>query len=163
MIRDGPILRAPRQNAMLPPRRRILRQRQELGLTTQARTILIWMCVLICVNQLGFGAIVPVVALYAEDFGVSQTAIGMTIAIYGLARFLVNVPAGQLANVAGRRVTLATGAASSPSSARSSAPSRRPTASSSSPASSPARVPPVSSPAARSSSPISPRRATAAA
>ncbi|HVL23964.1 MAG TPA: MFS transporter [Thermomicrobiales bacterium] len=86
-----------------------MRHRQELGLTKEARTILIWMCVLICVNQLGFGAIVPVVALYAEDFGVSQTAIGMTIAIYGLARFLVNVPAGQLADAAGRRVTLAAG------------------------------------------------------
>jgi MFS family permease len=86
-----------------------VRSRRELGLNKQARTILIWMCVLICVNQLGFGAIVPVVALYAEDFGVSQTAIGLTIAIYGLARFLINVPAGQLADVAGRRVTLATG------------------------------------------------------
>lgn len=82
---------------------------RSIGLSRQARTILVWMCVLIFVNQLGFGAIVPVVALYAEDFGVSQTAIGLTIAVYGLARFLVNVPAGALADVAGRRVTLATG------------------------------------------------------
>ena len=81
----------------------------ELGLSKQTRTILIWMCVLISVNQLGFGAIVPVIALYAEDFGVTQTAIGLTIAIYGLARFLVNVPAGTLADRAGRRATLAIG------------------------------------------------------
>ncbi|MBA2247625.1 MAG: MFS transporter, partial [Chloroflexia bacterium] len=81
----------------------------ELGLSRQTRTILIWMCVLISVNQLGFGAIVPVIALYAEDFGVSQTAIGLTIAIYGLARFLINVPAGTLADRAGRRATLAIG------------------------------------------------------
>lgn len=80
-----------------------------LGLDSNGRKILIWMCVLISVNQFGFGAIVPVIALYAEDFGVSQTAIGLTIAIYGLARFLVNVPAGRLADVAGRRVTLAAG------------------------------------------------------
>ncbi|CAA9581459.1 MAG: hypothetical protein AVDCRST_MAG87-3412 [uncultured Thermomicrobiales bacterium] len=81
----------------------------ELGLSRQTRTILIWMCVLISVNQFGFGAIVPVIALYAEDFGVSQTAIGLTIAIYGLARFLVNVPAGTVADRAGRRATLAIG------------------------------------------------------
>jgi len=83
----------------------------ELGLSRQTRTILIWMCVLISVNQLGFGAIVPVIALYAEDFGVSQTAIGLTIAVYGLARFLVNVPAGTLADRVGRRATLAIGGA----------------------------------------------------
>ena len=86
-----------------------VRNHRSIGLSRQARHILVWMCVLIAVNQLGFGSIVPVVALYAEDFGVSQTAIGLTIAIYGLARFLINVPAGQLADVAGRRITLATG------------------------------------------------------
>lgn len=80
-----------------------------LGLDRSGRNILIWMCVLIAVNQFGFGAIVPVVALYAEEFGVSQTAIGLTIAIYGLARFLVNVPSGRLADLSGRRATLAAG------------------------------------------------------
>jgi len=67
------------------------------------------MCVLIAANQLGFGAVVPVVALYAKDFGVSQTAIGLTIAVYGLARFLVNYPSGQLADRLGRKPTLAIG------------------------------------------------------
>lgn len=80
-----------------------------LGLDRSGRNILLWMCVLISVNQFGFGAIVPVVALYAEEFDVSQTAIGLTIAIYGLARFLVNVPAGRLADLSGRRATLAAG------------------------------------------------------
>jgi len=84
---------------------------RQLGLSPHARTILIWMCALIAANQLGFGAVVPVIALYAEDFGVSQTAIGLTIAIYGLARFLINVPAGQLADRFGRKTTLALGGA----------------------------------------------------
>jgi MFS family permease len=79
------------------------------GLNPQRRNILIWMCVLIAVNQFGFGAIVPVMPLYADDFGVSETAIGFTIAIYGFARFLVNVPAGVLADRVGRRGTLAIG------------------------------------------------------
>lgn len=81
----------------------------ELGLDRTGRTVLVWMCVLIAANQLGFGAIVPVVALYAEAFDVSQTAIGLTIAIYGLARFLVTVPAGSIADRFGRRRTLALG------------------------------------------------------
>ena len=73
--------------------------------------ILVWACVLIGFNQLGFGSIVPVVPLYAESFGVSQTAIGLTIAIYGLARFLMNVPTGAVADRFGRREALAMGGA----------------------------------------------------
>ena len=67
------------------------------------------MCVLIAVNQLGFGAIMPVLALYARSFGVLNSAIGVAIAIYGLARFLIAVPTGQLADRFGRRTTLALG------------------------------------------------------
>jgi DHA1 family multidrug resistance protein-like MFS transporter len=72
-------------------------------------SILVWMCVLIAINQLGFGSIVPALALYASSFGVSQSAIGIAIAVYGLARFLVALPAGQLADRAGRRRALALG------------------------------------------------------
>src|SRR4029453_10650359 len=71
--------------------------------------ILIWMLVLIAVNQLGFGSIVPVIALYARSFGVLQSAIGLAVGIYGLARFLVALPAGQLADRIGRRSVLALG------------------------------------------------------
>ena len=75
----------------------------------RATRILVWMCVLIAVNQLGFGAIVPVIALYARSFGVPQAAIGVAIAIYGLARFLVAMPVGKLTDVLGRRAALALG------------------------------------------------------
>lgn len=81
----------------------------KIPLDGERRQIFGWMCLLIAVNQLGFGAIVPVVPLYAESFGVAATAIGLTIAVYGLARFLVNVPAGRLADSHGRRWTLALG------------------------------------------------------
>jgi MFS family permease len=63
----------------------------------------------VAVNQLGFGAVVAVLALYARSFGVGQSAIGLAIAIYGLARFLVAVPAGRLADAAGRRAVLVLG------------------------------------------------------
>jgi len=75
----------------------------------RATRILVWMCVLIAVNQLGFGAIVPVIALYARSFGVPQSAIGVAIAVYGLARFLVAMPVGKLTDVLGRRAALALG------------------------------------------------------
>ena len=70
---------------------------------------LVWLSIVIFVNQLGFGAVIPVVPLYAQSFGVSQTAIGFSIAVYGLARFLVNVPTGQLADGIGRQRTLVLG------------------------------------------------------
>jgi MFS transporter, DHA1 family, multidrug resistance protein len=73
------------------------------------RRVLMWMCVLVAVNQLGFGGIVPSIALYAGSFGVSASAIGLAIATYGLARFLVAAPSGQLADRIGRRPTLALG------------------------------------------------------
>jgi multidrug resistance protein len=71
--------------------------------------ILAWICALIFVNQLGFGSIVPVVPLYARQFDVPLSAIGLTIAVYGLARFLVNLPAGLISDRYGRSHALAVG------------------------------------------------------
>jgi DHA1 family multidrug resistance protein-like MFS transporter len=71
--------------------------------------VLVWMCMLIAVNQLGFGSIVPALALYARSFGVSQSAIGLAIAVYGLARFMLALPVGQIADRLGRRSALALG------------------------------------------------------
>ena len=71
--------------------------------------VLVWMCVLIAVNQLGFGSVVPVLALYARSYDVTQSAIGLAIAVYGLARFLVAMPVGRLTDAVGRRAALALG------------------------------------------------------
>ena len=76
---------------------------------TLERRVLVWMCVLVAVNQLGFGAMVPSLALYAQSFGVPASAIGMAVAAYGLARFATAIPAGQLSDRLGRRPTLAIG------------------------------------------------------
>ena len=73
------------------------------------RRILIWMCGFIGVNQAGFGALIPVLPLYAQAFGVPASAIGSTIALYGLARMLSALPGGRLADRFGRRQALAVG------------------------------------------------------
>ena len=74
-----------------------------------ASAILIWMCFLVGINQLGFGAVVPSLPLYAQSFGVSASAIGMAVGIYGLARFFIALPAGRMADGLGRRPSLAIG------------------------------------------------------
>ena len=76
---------------------------------TRENRILFGMCILAAVNQLGFGAMIPSLPLYAASFGVPTSAIGLAIAGYGLARFLVALPSGQLADGIGRRRTLALG------------------------------------------------------
>ncbi|HVZ08514.1 MFS transporter [Rhodopila sp.] len=73
------------------------------------RRILVWMCVLVAVNQLGFGAVVPTLPLFARSFGVAISAIGLAIAAYGLARLLAAAPTGQIADRFGRRQALALG------------------------------------------------------
>ena len=76
----------------------------------QAETrVLLWMCLLVAVNQLGFGGVVPALPLYAKSFGVSASAIGLSVGVYGLARFFVAAPSGQLSDRLGRRSTLALG------------------------------------------------------
>jgi multidrug resistance protein len=71
--------------------------------------VLAWVCMLIFVNQLGFGSIVPAVPLYARTFDVPISAIGLTIAVYGFARFLVNLPVGLISDRHGRRYALSLG------------------------------------------------------
>jgi MFS family permease len=73
------------------------------------RRILLWMCVLVAVNQLGFGAMIPSLPLYAQSFGVGASAIGMAVGIYGLARFFSALPAGWISDGLGRRHALAIG------------------------------------------------------
>jgi len=85
--------------------------RSHLGGWYAQNRVLAWICLLIFVNQLGFGSIVPAVPLYARSFGVPLSAIGLTIAVYGLARFLVSLPVGQVSDRYGRRYALAIGGA----------------------------------------------------
>jgi MFS transporter, DHA1 family, multidrug resistance protein len=75
----------------------------------RGQRVFLTLCVLILVNQLGFGLITPILPLYADSFGLGPSLIGVVIGAYGLARFLVNVPAGRLAEAKGRRPVLIAG------------------------------------------------------
>ncbi|MGD9894813.1 MAG: MFS transporter, partial [Dehalococcoidia bacterium] len=71
--------------------------------------VFLTLCILILINQLGFGLITPILPLYADSFGLGPSLIGVVIGVYGMARFLVNVPAGRLAETKGRRPVLIVG------------------------------------------------------
>lgn len=57
----------------------------------------------------GQGVVAPVLPIYADDFGVSAAIVGLTFTAFGLARLVLNVPAGIWADRAGRRVLLVGG------------------------------------------------------
>ena len=54
----------------------------------------------------GQGVVGPVLPLYARDFGVSATMVGLTLTVFALARLILNIPAGLIADRLGRRVLL---------------------------------------------------------
>jgi MFS transporter, DHA1 family, multidrug resistance protein len=57
----------------------------------------------------GQGVIGPVLPVYARRFGVSLAAVGVTVAVFGLARLLLNMPLGALSDRWGRRFLLVGG------------------------------------------------------
>jgi len=57
----------------------------------------------------GQGVVSPVLPLYAKEFGVSATMVGLTLTVFALARLIVNVPAGLIADRYGRRILLVGG------------------------------------------------------
>lgn len=67
------------------------------------------LCVATGIIMLGQGITTPVLPLYAASFGVSAAAVGMTIAAFGLARMVLNIPVGLLSDRFGRRLVLVGG------------------------------------------------------
>ena len=69
------------------------------------QTLLI-LCITTMVVMMGFGIISPVLPLYAQSFGVGTAMIGLTITVFGVARLVMNLPAGFLSERYGRRLLL---------------------------------------------------------
>lgn len=70
---------------------------------------LLMLCVATGIIMLGQGITTPVLPLYAASFGVSTASVGLTIAAFGLARMVLNIPVGLLSDRFGRRLVLVGG------------------------------------------------------
>jgi len=57
----------------------------------------------------GFGVVIPAIPLFAESFGVSDTAVGAVVSAFALMRFVSALGGGRLVDRFGERVILATG------------------------------------------------------
>ncbi|MFC1902579.1 MFS transporter [Chloroflexota bacterium] len=71
--------------------------------------ILIILCVEVVLVMMGLGLISPILPQYALTFGVSITKVGLLIAAFGVARLIIDIPAGKLAGKMGRRPILIAG------------------------------------------------------
>lgn len=67
---------------------------------------LLMLCVATAIIMLGQGVTSPILPLYARSFGVSTASVGLTIAAFGLARMILNIPVGLLSDRFGRRLIL---------------------------------------------------------
>ncbi|MEQ4203789.1 MFS transporter [Actinopolymorpha sp. B17G11] len=57
---------------------------------------LVIVCLAVAATQAAWGVVVPVLPLYAEEFGANATQLGLLIALFGVGRLVVNIPAGIL-------------------------------------------------------------------
>ena len=78
------------------------------GLKTRIQDLekLLVLCFATFLVMTGQGVVGPVVPLYARDFGVSASVVGLTLTVFALARLILNVPAGLIADRFGRRLLL---------------------------------------------------------
>jgi len=72
------------------------------------RTLII-LCIEVVIMMMGIGLISPILPQYASTFGVNITIIGMLITVLGIARIIVDIPAGKLTDKIGRRPILISG------------------------------------------------------
>lgn len=71
--------------------------------------ILLVLSVQVFIIMLGLGLATPILPLYAQSFGVGAAAVGLLVTLFGLARTLINIPAGRWTERFGRRRLLILG------------------------------------------------------
>ena len=74
-----------------------------------ARGIVLLLSAQVFLIMLGLGLVTPILPLYAQSFGVGAAAVGSLVTVFGIARMLVNIPAGQWTDRFGRKGLLVTG------------------------------------------------------
>lgn len=61
------------------------------------------LCIAVFVSMLGFGLVMPLLPIYARDFGATGTQLGLLTASFAVARIFTTFPGGWLADKAGRK------------------------------------------------------------
>ncbi len=61
------------------------------------------LCLAVFVSMLGFGLVMPLLPIYARDFGATGTQLGFLTASFAIARLVTTFPGGWLADRAGRK------------------------------------------------------------
>lgn len=75
----------------------------------RAAETLYLVCGLIALTQVSWGLIVPVLPLYAKDFGASAFELGVVVSSFTVARLCINIPAGLMADRFNRKLIILTG------------------------------------------------------
>ena len=67
----------------------------------------VFLCLAICMNSWGMGAISPILPLFTDqEYGVSRTQVGLAVGLHGMSRLFIAVPAGYMAQRRGCRFVL---------------------------------------------------------
>lgn len=67
------------------------------------------LCFAVFVSMLGFGLVMPLLPLYAREFGATGTQLGFLTASFAIARIITTFPGGWLADRVGRKKPVVTG------------------------------------------------------
>jgi MFS transporter, DHA1 family, tetracycline resistance protein len=70
------------------------------------RSPLLIIFITVFIDLVGFGIVIPVLPLYAQKFGASETVIGLLLAIYSVMQFIFAPILGKLSDRVGRRPVL---------------------------------------------------------
>ncbi len=73
------------------------------------KRLLVLVCVVIFVDSLGYGVVVPVMPNYAQDLGIGELGLGILFASYAMGNILAALPFGLVSDRFGRRPFLVFG------------------------------------------------------
>jgi DHA1 family tetracycline resistance protein-like MFS transporter len=81
-------------------------ERTANALMAKSRSPLIIIFITVFIDLVGFGIVIPVLPLYAQKYGASETVIGLLLAVYSVMQFIFAPILGKLSDRVGRRPVL---------------------------------------------------------